>query len=205
MKFTLGTKSNMSEVFAADGTVTPVTILKVGPLTVTQVKNSEKDGYKAIQLGFGTKNERNIAKPQKGHFKGLGAFRFVREYRLQDADAIPAVGDKFDMTVFKEGDIVAVSATSKGKGFQGTVRRHHFKGGSRTHGQKHSEREPGAIGGGARAGGRVAKGMRMSGRMGGDRITVKNLQIVALDMEKGELYIKGAVPGVKGGLVEVHG
>lgn len=200
MKFILGKKLNMTQVFDNEGRVIPVTVVEAGPLTVTQVKNKEKDGYTGVQVGFGTKKETRINKALKGHFKNLGNFRFVKEFRT---DAAHTVGDKIDVTSFKEGDVIVVSAVSKGKGFQGVVKRHLFKGGQRTHGQKHSEREPGAIGGGRRAGGHVAKGMRMAGRMGGDRITVKNLSVVQINPEKNLLLIKGAVPGIRGTMVEI--
>ena len=194
----------MAQIFTDTGEAVPVTVIKLGPLVVTQVKTAERDGYRAVQVGFGVKKEKNISKPVRGHLKNLGNFRFLKEFRLLSDAVTYAVGDTVPLP-FKEGDMVAVSSTSKGKGFQGTVRRHHFKGGPRTHGQKHSEREPGAIGGGARAGGRVAKGMRMSGRMGGHRITVKNLTVAAVDSENGEICVKGAVPGVRGALVELVG
>ncbi len=204
MKFILGTKLHMTEVFDQTGTVHPATVLSVGPMTVTQVKTMAKDGYSALQVGTGTRSAKNISKAVKGHTKDNGNFAALREIRL-DAPATGAVGDKLDFADFKEGDLVTISAISKGKGFQGVVKRHGFGGGRRTHGQKHSEREPGSIGGGGRAGGRVAKGMRMAGRMGSDRITVKGLTIVKIDAEKGELLIRGAVPGRRGTLVEVKG
>lgn len=203
MKFILGTKEYMSQIFDKEGNVIPVTVIKAGPLTVTQVKSSEKDGYKSVQVGFGTKKEKNISKPMKGHLKDLGAFRVLKEFRTEGNATQFSLGDKIDATTFTEGDTVVVSAISKGKGFQGVVKRHGFGGGRRSHGQKHSEREPGAIGGAGRAGGRVAKGMRMAGRMGGDRITVKNLKIAQINSEAGLILISGAVPGRRGTLVEV--
>jgi large subunit ribosomal protein L3 len=204
MKFLLGTKSHMTEIFSDDGTVKAVTAVKSGPIVVTQVKNStDKNGYNAIQVGFGSKRESLINKPVKGHIKDLGNFRLLKEFRTVAAPE-QKVGDKIEVSVFNPGDVVEVSAISKSKGFQGVVKRHGFHGGSRTHGQKHSEREPGAIGGGARAGGRVAKGMRMAGRMGGDRITVKNLKIVQVDAENGLIFISGAIPGRRGTLVEIR-
>lgn len=205
MKFLIGKKTHMTEVFTDKGEVMAATIVVVPPVVVTQVKTKEKDGYQAVQVGFGTRKEKNISKPEKGHAKGLGNFQGFKEHRLGgEESASVKVGDKVEPVIFKEGDIVTVSAISKGKGFQGVVKRHGFHGGSRTHGQKHSEREPGAIGGGARAGGRVAKGMRMAGRMGGDRVTVKNLQVVKIDSEARTLYLGGAVPGRRGGIVEIR-
>lgn len=201
MKFILGTKQYMTQVFDADGQVHPVTVVKTGPAIVTQVKNPETDGYKSIQVGYGVRNAKNINKAQKGHFKDLGNFRFVKEFRTEGEYK---VGDSIDLSNFAEGDIVTVSAVSKGKGFQGVVKRHGFGGGPRSHGQKHSEREPGSIGGsGGRAGGRVAKNMKMAGRMGSDRITVKNLKVIQIDAEAGEILIRGAIPGRRGTLVEV--
>ncbi|OHA88236.1 MAG: 50S ribosomal protein L3 [Candidatus Zambryskibacteria bacterium RIFCSPHIGHO2_01_FULL_43_25] len=203
MKFILGKKQNMSQIFDNDGRVIPVTVISAGPIVVTQVKNEEKDGYGAVQFGFGQKKPKNIAKPQLGHFKNLGNFGFVREYRLAGKEEPKlAVGEKVDVSAFSVGDRVSVAALSKGKGFQGVVKRHGFHGGPRTHGQKHSEREPGSIGGGLRS--RVPKGMRMAGRMGGDRITVKNLEVAAIDQENNLLMITGAVPGRRGTLVEVR-
>lgn len=206
MKFILGTKQNMTQVFREDGTVVPVTILATSPMTVTQVKTLEKDGYQAVQVGFGTRGAKNIKKPQKGHFKELGNFRYVKEYRLEPKeDSSANVGDQIELSTFKAGDTVQVSAISKGKGFQGVVKRHGFHGGPRSHGQKHSEREPGSISGGTREGGRVPIGMRMAGRMGADRITVKNLKIEQVNSEAGYIMVTGAVPGRRGTLVEIRG
>ncbi len=204
MKFILGTKLNMSQVWGEDGKVTPVTLVSVSPNVVTQVKTAEKDGYTAVQVGWGERNPKNISKAVKGHVKELGNFKGLKEFRM-NGSLQNAVGDKIDASVFKAGDEVVVSAISKGKGFQGGVKRHGFHGGRRTHGQKHSEREPGGIGGGGRAGGRVAKGMRMAGRMGGDRVTIKNVKIVQVDAAKNIILVKGAVPGRRGTLVEIRG
>lgn len=191
----------MSQVFDAEGNVRPVTVVKVGPLTVTQLKTPEKDGYSAVQVGYGTRHEKNISKAVKGHLKDLGNFRFLREFPLPNGDV--KVGDKIDVATFTEGDMVEVSGTTKGKGFQGVVKRHGFHGGPRTHGQKHSEREPGSISGGLRTGTRP--GMRMAGRMGGTRITVKNLKIVQIDAENNQILLSGAIPGRRGTLVEIKG
>lgn len=204
MKFILGTKEKMTQIFTDKGRAVVVTAVKAGPMVVTQIKNKEKDGYTAVQVGFGVKKETNINKAQKGHFKNLGNFRHVKEFRNTADDSIKT-GDVIDASVFSEGDTVAVSGISKGKGFQGVVKRHGFKGGPRSHGQKHSEREAGSIGGGGRAGGRVAKGMRMPGRMGSDRITVQKLKIVGVDKDNGLLLVSGAVPGRKGTLLEIRG
>ncbi len=178
----------MTQVFTDSGLALPVTVLTVGPQKVTQVKDTEKDGYKAVQVGLEGKNK--VTK---------------REYRLKDSEEAKAKDEALDVSTFSEGDTVSVIAISKGKGFQGVVKRHKFKGGRRSHGQKHSEREAGSIGGGGRAGGRVAKGMRMAGRMGADRVTVKNLKVIKVLPETGEIMIRGAVPGRRGTLVEVRG
>ncbi len=202
MKFILGTKAGMTQVFDKNGVCQAVTVLKVSPAKVSQVKNIEKDGYAAVQLASGIKKEHKVNKAAKGHF-GTGA-QYVKEFR-------PAVGkeislqkeDALDASVFTPGDTVMVSAISKGKGFQGVVKRHGFRGGSRTHGQKHSEREPGSIGQTGLM--RVAKGTRMAGRMGGETVTVKNLKVLQVNVAENLLLVSGAVPGRKGTLVEVRG
>ena len=203
MKFLLGTKLNMSQVWGEDGKVIPVTIVSAMPNVVIQVKTSEKDGYSAVQVGWGERNPKNISRAVKGHVRELGNFRGLKEFRVEGSLSM-AVGDKIDASVFKVGDEVVISSISKGKGFQGGVKRHGFHGGRRTHGQKHSEREPGGIGGGGRAGGRVAKGMRMAGRMGGDRVTVKGLKIVQVDAAKNIILVGGPIPGRRGSLVEIR-
>jgi large subunit ribosomal protein L3 len=202
-KFILGTKVNMTQVFDDKGLVHPVTVLKSGPMVVTAVKTVATDGYNAVQVGFGEKAEKNINKPEKGHMKE-GNFRFLKEFRTEGEPSFK-VGDTIDISTFAEGDNVTVSSISKGKGFQGPVKRHGFKGGPRSHGQKHSEREPGSIGGAGRDGGRVAKGKRMAGRMGGDRITTKNLTVISVKPETGEIFVRGAIAGRRGTLVEVIG
>src|SRR3989344_3424756 len=161
MKFILGTKENMSENFTEDGKAVPVTIVSDTPSAITQEKTAESDGYNAVQIGFGEKKKAN--KAMKGHLKDLGNFRYLREFRLEGAPSFK-VGDKIEFENFELGDKLQVSAVSKSKGFQGVVKRHGFSGGPRSHGQKHSEREPGYIGGGLRT--HVPKGMRMAGRKG---------------------------------------
>ena len=192
----------MTQIFDEDGVVHPVTLIQTGPMTVVQVKTKKKDGYSAVQYGYGVRNEKNINQAQKGHAKDAGNFRYYREMRTEN-ETTTALGDTVSVSAFEAGDTVEVSGISKGKGFQGVVKRHGFKGGRRSHGQKHSEREPGSIGGGGRFGGRVAKGMRMAGRMGSDRITVKNLKVVAVDATSGQILISGAIPGRKGTLIEI--
>ncbi len=199
MKFILGKKREMVQFYQEDGTVHPATIVDAGPITVTQIKTQEKDGYAAVQVGFGNKTAKNVSKPVLGHLKNLGPFENIVEFDAP-IDGVN-VGDVMDASVFTVGDTVVVSGISKGKGFQGVVKRHGFHGGPRTHGQKHSEREPGSIGGGLRN--RVPKGMRMGGRMGSDRITTKNLTILAVDAVNNIILVKGALPGRRGTLIEV--
>ncbi len=191
----------MTQVFDEKGVVSAATKITAGGLTVTQVKTKEKDGYDAVQVGSGVRRENTMNKAQIGHLKDLALVRHTREFPpVADAKR----GDSMDITVFVPGDIVTVSAISKGKGFQGVVKRHGFSGGPRSHGQKNKERAPGSIGGGGRAGGRVVKGMRMAGRMGNDRITVENLRVLQVDPETNTILISGAVPGRPGTLVEIR-
>lgn len=191
----------MTQIFDKEGVVHPATLVEASPVVVSQVKTVENDGYTAVQVASGVKKAERMNKPMKGHLKDLGAFATLREFRMDDV--ANKVGDKIDVSQFQPGDTIEVSAISKGKGFQGVVKRHGFGGGPRTHGQKHSEREPGSIGGGLRN--KVPKKMRMAGRMGGDRITVKNLKVLHIDPATNTLYISGAIPGRRGTLVEIIG
>jgi large subunit ribosomal protein L3 len=205
MKFILGTKGKMLTVYTEDGQAFAATTVIAAPNTVTQVKTAEKDGYSAVQLGAVETKPARVSKAQLGHAKGK-ALRHFREINLKGGAADVEVGATVDLSVFAVGDKVEVSAISKGKGFAGVVKRHGFHGGPRSHGQKHSERAPGSLGGsGGRAGGRVAKGYRMAGRMGSDRVTVRNLPILQIIPETNELVIAGAIPGRTGTLVEVRG
>ncbi len=201
MKFILGTKQHMSNYFTDDGKVVPVTIVTAGPVVVTQIKDKDKDGYSAVQVGYGTQKAERKTKAEIGHTKELGSFKHLREWRMENTTL--KRGDTLALDQFIVGDAVSVSGITKGKGFQGVVKRHGFHGDKRSHGRKHSERAPGSIGGGGRAGGRVIKGMRMAGRMGSDFITVENLTVVAIDPETNTMLIKGAIPGRRGTLVEV--
>jgi large subunit ribosomal protein L3 len=203
MKFILARKVAMTRVFGEDGRVRAATVLAAGPVTVTQIKREDgTDGYSAVQVGYGTRKALRVGKAVLGHTAGKG-YEALREFRVQDAGAL-AVGADINAGVFSVGDDVQVSGLSKGKGFAGVVKRHGFHGGPRTHGQKHSEREPGSIGGsGGRAGGRVAKGMRMAGRLGHDRVTIKSLKILAIDAGANEIVVSGAVPGARGTLLEI--
>jgi large subunit ribosomal protein L3 len=194
MKFILGTKQKMTQVWNEDGVVSAATIILAGPVKVTGRKDSEKDGYTATQVGYGERNEKNINKAQKP----LGNHRFIREFR---GDTEYSVGDEIDVSSFEVGDLIEVSSISKGKGFQGGVKRYGFKGGRRSHGNKHAERQPGSIG--ATGPQRVFKGTRMAGRMGADRVTVKNLKVLQVNKEENVLLVSGAVPGHRGALVEI--
>ncbi|OGI73177.1 50S ribosomal protein L3 [Candidatus Nomurabacteria bacterium RIFCSPLOWO2_02_40_28] len=201
MKFILATKENMTEYFEQDGTVIPVTILSAGPVTVTRVFEKEKDGYNSVQVGYGIQKKERINKAQIKSMKG-GFYKTLKEFRLKPSDTVEVKeGRVIDVSAFSPGDKLQVTSVSKGKGFQGVVKRHGFSGGPRTHGQKHSEREPGSIGGGLRT--HVPKGMRMAGRMGSDRITQKNLKVVFVDAENNLMLVKGAIAGKRGTLVEI--
>ena len=201
----------MTTVFTDDGRSFAATVIIATPSVVTQIKTREKEGYNAVQIGGIERKEVRIAKPQVGHAKMIGkgtALKHFKEIRSRDG-ALPEgveLGATINVSAFAEGEMVEVSATSKSKGFAGVVKRHGFHGGPRSHGQKHSERSPGSIGGsGGRAGGRVAKGMRMAGRMGGDRVTVRNLKVLQVLPDTNELVIAGAIPGRRGTIVEVRG
>ncbi len=206
MKFILATKSSMTQFFDAAGVVTPVTILEVSPSTVTRIKTKDTDGYAAVQVGYGVQDEKRISKSVKGQLGDLGVFRTLKEFRVTEEETSHYTpGKQITVSDFAAGDSIAISGTSKGKGFQGVVKRHGFKGGWGSHGQKHSHREPGSIGGGVHGGGRVAKGKRMAGRMGSDRITVKGLVVVAVDPTNNIILVKGAVPGKRGTMLEIRG
>jgi large subunit ribosomal protein L3 len=194
MRFILGKKIKMSEIFDKEGNVIPVTIIEAGPCFVCQLKKKEKDGYEAIQVGFEKLKEKKITKTKKKK-----PFRYLREFK--DEIKNYQLGQKIDVSIFKEGDKVFVSGISKGKGFAGVVKRWGFAGRPKTHGTKHEEREMGSAG--ASTPHRVIKGKKMPGRAGGERITIKNLEIVKIEPEKNLLYIKGAVPGTKGTLLEI--
>ena len=200
MKFILGKKESMFSFVGSDGRATAATLLSVGPVSVTQVKSEESDGYVAVQIGFGTRALKNISKAVQGHTKGIGPFMTIREFRVDDSSGLKK-GDTIDASLFEIGDEVTVSGISKGKGFQGVVKRHGFHGGSRTHGQKHSEREPGSIGSTGQQ--KISKGRRMAGRMGGERITVKGLRVLGVDTTNGKILVSGCVPGVRGALLEI--
>ena len=191
----------MTQVFDETGRAEPVTVIKVDENIITQIKKSATDGYEAVQLATGDQNDNRLTKAEIGQ-RG-GTFRYGCEFRLRQPVDDLAPGDILDAGLFSVGDLVTVSATSKGKGFQGVVKRHNFKGGRKSHGQKHSHREPGSIG--ATGPARVFKGTRMGGRMGGTQVTVKNLRVIQVNAGQNLLLIRGAVPGRKGSLVKIHG
>lgn len=198
----LGSKQAVTQTFL-EGFRIPVAKIVAGPCVVTQIKNQDKDGYWALQLGFGTKRIKNITKPLQGHFKKSNSTpRFIKEIKTKD-EPEAKVGDQIKVSdIFDIGDVVSVSGVSKGKGFAGGVKRHHFRGGPRTHGQSDRERAPGSIGQGTTPG-RVHKGKRMAGRMGGEIVTVKNLHVISVDSEKSELIVSGPVPGIFGSLLTI--
>ncbi|MBI2848276.1 MAG: 50S ribosomal protein L3 [Chloroflexi bacterium] len=193
----IGRKLGMTQVYRDNGVREAVTAIEAGPCIVTQLKTVAKEGYNAVQLGFG--HARKLKSAEKGHLKGLGDFRYLREFRVHEIDAVEA-GDRVDVTAFKAGDRVDVIGVSKGKGFAGVVKRHHFAGGPKTHGQSDRHRHPGAIGS-TTSPGRVWKGLKMAGRMGGERVTVRHLEVFRSDAERNLLLVKGAVPGNCNGLL----
>jgi len=203
IKGVLGEKLGMTQVWDADNRVVPVTVVKAGPCVVTQVRNTATDGYEAVQIAWGEIDPRKVNKPEKGHFDKAGVTprRYLVELRTADA-AEYSLGQELTVETFETGQLVDVSGTSKGKGFAGVMKRHNFKGLGAGHGVQRKHRSPGSIGACATPG-RVFKGVRMAGRMGGARVTVQNLTVHAIDAEKGLLLIKGAVPGPNGGLVLV--
>jgi len=202
MKFILAEKKAMTQKFAPDGTVIPVTKVVAGPCIITQLKSEKADGYTAVQLGFGSK--RNLNKSAKGHLKNLGNSRYLKEFRISEAEGEKlAMGQKITVSTFSVGDIVKVSGITKGKGFQGVVRRHGFHGSPATHGHKDQLRMSGSIGSGGAQ--HVFKGTRMGGRMGGGLVTVKNLEIIEVDLKNNEIFIKGALPGSKSNLLLISG
>lgn len=207
MKFLLGKKLGMTQVFKEDKVI-PVTLIESGSNFVTQVKSKDIDGYDSIQLGFGIKKEKNIKKPQIGHLKKFENLKFtdqnlrwLREFRVDTTEL--KLGDEIKPDIFTSGDKVNIIAVSKGKGFQGVVKRHGFSGGPKSHGQKDRLRAPGSIGTSFPE--HVIKGKKMAGRMGGDRVTVKNLEIIEVDSENNLIALKGAVPGRRGTLVMIQG
>lgn len=198
----LGKKIGMTQIFDEAGEVVPVTVIEAGPCYVTQIKTEATDGYNAIQIGFEQIPERKLKKPQRGHLRGLPPLRYLREICTDDVDEYQ-VGQQIDVSIFEVGQQVDVTGTSKGRGFAGVVKRHGFRGGPKTHGQSDRHRAPGSIGATSTPG-RVFKGLRMAGRMGGERVTVQNLKVVRVDPDRNLLLVKGSVPGRRGGLVLIR-
>ena len=198
MKFILGKKLEMSQIFDEKGNVIPVTLIEAGPCYVTQIKTKEKDKYESIQVGFEKLKERKVTKSKKKK-----PYRYLREFKEGIDVSKVKQGDKIDVSVFKQGDKVKISSVSKGKGFAGVVKRWGFHGQSATHGTKHEERTLGSVGSAFPQ--RVIKGRKMPGRMGAERVTVKNLKIAKVDIENNLLAVKGAIPGRRGTLLEIRG
>ena len=192
----VGRKIGMTQLFQDGGEVV-VTAIEAGPCFVTQIKTEAKDGYDAVQVGFGEAKRLNSA--QKGHLKDVGRFKYLREFDMEDIESAQ-VGQKLDVDMFKSGDLVDVTGTSKGKGFAGVVKRYHFAGGPKTHGQSDRHRAPGSIGAGTNPG-RVLKGTRMAGHMGNRRVTVRNLKVIDVDLARHLILVEGAVPGSNKGLL----
>lgn len=195
----IGRKKGMTQLFNEDRTVDQVTAIEAGPCFITQVKQVGNEGYNAVQLGFG--DAKRINQPEKGHLKKTGNLKYLREFRSDDVSSLE-VGSKVDVSIFQPGDIVDVVGISKGKGFAGGVKRYHFSGGPKTHGQSDRHRAPGSIGSGTTPG-RVWKGLHMAGHMGNERVTVRGLRVVEANAEKNLLLVNGAVPGSKEGILLV--
>ncbi|MBI3286676.1 MAG: 50S ribosomal protein L3 [Chloroflexi bacterium] len=193
----LGRKMGMTQIFDQAGEVIPITVVEAGPCYVTQVKTPERDGYAALQVGFA--EDKRLNKPLRGHLKSLPPLKHLREIRVADAGAYQ-IGQRFDAGLFQVGDVIHVSGVSKGKGTAGVVKRHGFRGGPKTHGQSDRWRRHGSIGS-TTTPGRVYKGMRMAGRMGNQRVTVRNLKVVLVDPERNLIGLRGAIPGIRGGLL----
>jgi large subunit ribosomal protein L3 len=202
VKALLGTKIGMTQIISEDGRAVPVTLIQAGPVTVTQVKSLESDGYNAVQVAYG--EGKNLSKAVAGHTKTAGVTpKHIREFRVDELPADMKVGDVIDVTKFELGDLVEATGTSKGKGFAGTVKRHNFNTSKKTHGGNGNVRKPGSIG--SMYPQKVFKGKRMAGRMGADRVTVKNLEVAYVDAASNLIGLKGAVPGPKKGLIVIGG
>lgn len=200
----IGKKLGMTQIMAANGRMVPVTVVEAGPCYITQVKTLQRDGYTAVQVGFGDQKKKQTTQPLQGHFEKAGVTpqRIVREFHVDDPTPFTA-GQVYRADVFNAGQKVHVTGVSRGLGFQGVVKRYHFRGGEKTRGQSDRLRAPGSIGASSSPS-RVFKGMRMGGRMGGKQVTVKNLEVVGVDMERNLLLIEGAVPGHRNGFVVIR-
>ncbi|MGB1287546.1 MAG: 50S ribosomal protein L3 [Aggregatilineales bacterium] len=204
MKGMIGRKVGMTQVFDETGNVVPVTVIEAGPCYVTQILRDDRDGYAAVQLGFEETKPKRLTKGQMGHLQkhNLPALKVLREFRLTDTEDLEE-GAQINVDVFEKGEKVDVIGTSKGRGFAGTIKRHGFQRGPKTHGQSDRERAPGSVGMCATPG-RTLKGKKMSGRMGNDRVTMQNLEVVVVDAEKNLLAVKGSIPGTRGGIVMIR-
>ena len=202
MKLIIGKKIGMTQIFTEDGAVVPVTVVEAGPMTVVQKKTTDREGYNAIQVGFGQVKDNKINKPLKGHFDkaDVGYAKILKEIPVEKIDEFE-IGQELKVDIFNEGDMVDVTGTSKGKGTAGVIKRHGFARGRETHGS-HFHRSPGGLSAGTYPG-RVFKGHKMGGRMGNERVTVQNLEIVKIDSEKNLIVVKGAIPGPKRGTVTI--
>jgi large subunit ribosomal protein L3 len=200
----IGRKIGMTQLFQESGETVAVTAIQAGPSVITQVKSRDTDGYDAVQIGFieNKVKQSQLNSPQKGHLRGLENVRYLREFRTDDISSVKR-GDKVDVGFLKHGDLINVIGFSKGRGFAGVVKRHHFAGGPKTHGQTDRHRGPGSIGA-TTFPGRVLKGMRMAGHMGNSRVTARNIEVVQADPESNLLLVKGAVPGANGGLLIIE-
>ena len=200
----VGKKIGMTQLFQEGGETVAVTAIEAGPSVVTQIKSRDRDGYDAIQVGFVDKKvkESQLSSPERGHLRGIENVRYLREFRIDDISSVKR-GDKVNVSFLKQGDLVNVIGLSKGKGFAGVVKRYHFAGGPKTHGQTDRHRAPGSIGA-TTFPGRVLKGKRMAGHMGNRRVTARNLEVIQADPERNLLLVKGAVPGANGGLLLVE-
>ena len=200
----IGKKIGMTQLFQESGETVAVTAIQAGPSVVTQVKTRDTDGYDAVQIGLVESKARQsrLNSPAKGHLRDLENIRYLREFRADDVSSVKR-GDKVDVGFLKQGDLVNIIGVSKGRGFAGVVKRHHFSGGPKTHGQTDRHRAPGSIGA-TTFPGRVLKGKRMAGHMGNSRVTARNLEVVQADPERNLLLVKGAVPGASGGLLLIE-
>lgn len=199
MQEIIGKKLGMTQLFK-DGREIVITAIEAGPCFVSQIKTEDRDGYNAVQLAF--EDSKRLNSPQKGHLKGIGQFKYLREFKKKEAESVE-VGQKIDVDIFAAGDVVNIIGISKGKGFAGGVKRYHFAGGPKTHGQSDRHRAPGSIGA-TTSPGRVFKGQRMAGHMGNERVTARNLEVVSTDADHNLLLLKGAVPGSRNGLLLIR-
>jgi large subunit ribosomal protein L3 len=200
----IGKKIGMTQVFQENGETVAVTVIQAGPSVITQIKSLDKDGYNAIQVGFvdNKVKQSRLNSPKRGHLRGLENIRYLREFRTDDISSVKR-GDKVDVGFLKHGDLVNITGLSKGRGFAGVVKRHHFAGGPKTHGQTDRHRAPGSIGS-TTFPGRVLKGKRMAGHMGNTRVTTRNLEVIQVDSERNLLLVKGAIPGANGELLIIE-